>query len=133
VTPEELLYAETHEWVHVETAPAGDKVATMGISALAVEQLGEAVYIGLPELGRRVKAGEPLVEIESVKAVSDIHSPVDGEVVEVNSQLAERPDRLAADPYEAGWLVRIRIDDESPLANLLDYATYRERGTGDEG
>ena len=127
MTPEELLYAETHEWVYIGTSPAGDKIATMGISALAVEQLGEVVYIGLPEPGRRVTAGEPLAEVESVKAVSDVHAPVGGEVVEVNAQLAKKVDRLAADPYGDGWLVRIKIDDESALANLLDYAAYRSR------
>ena len=125
--PEELLYAKTHEWVRVEAAPDGAKIATMGLSAFALEQLTDLVYIDLPEVGRQVTAGEPLAEIESVKAVSDIYSPVDGEIVEVNTEVADRLDTLSDDPYEAGWFVKIKISDDSGLSGLLDSTAYQKQ------
>ena len=79
--PQESLYSKTHEWVRVETDPAGGKIATVGLTAFALEALTDLVYVDLPEVGRQVKAGEPFGEIESVKAVSDLYSPVDGEIV----------------------------------------------------
>ena len=87
--PEELLYAKTHEWLSIAAGPQGGKVATVGVSAFAVEALTDLVYMQLPAVGAKVKAGEAFGEIESVKAVSDLYSPVDGEVVEVNSALVE--------------------------------------------
>ena len=125
--PEELLYAKTHEWVRVEAAPDGTKIVTMGLSAFALEQLTDLVYIDLPEVGRQVTAGEPLAEIESVKAVSDIYSPVDGEIVEVNTEVADRLDTLSDDPYEAGWFVKIKISDDSGLSGLLDSTAYQKQ------
>jgi len=127
VTPEQLLYSKTHEWVRVETDPAGAKIATVGLSAFALEQLTDLVYVDLPEVGRQVTAGEPFGEIESVKAVSDLYSPVDGEITEVNTGLADKLETLSDDPYEAGWFVKIKISDESGLANLLDYAAYQKQ------
>jgi len=127
MTPEQLLYAKTHEWAHVETDPSGAKIATVGLSAFALEVLTDLVYIELPEVGRQVEAGAPFGEIESVKAVSDLLSPVDGEIVEVNPDVADRLDRLADDPYESGWLVKIKITDESGLSELLDYAAYQKQ------
>ncbi len=127
MTPEQLLYNKSHEWVHVEADASGAKVATMGISAFALELLADLVFIDLPEVGRQVTAGEPFGEIESVKAVSDTYSPVDGEVVEVNSQIVDKLDTLADDPYGDGWLVKIKITDESGLATLLDYAAYQKQ------
>ena len=127
MTPEQLLYSKTHEWVRLETDPAGVKIATVGLSAFALEQLTDLVYADLPEVGRQVTAGEPFGEIESVKAVSDLYSPVDGEVTEVNTGLADKLDTLSDDPYEAGWFVKIKISDESGLANLLDYAAYQKQ------
>ncbi len=127
MTPEQLLYAKTHEWVHVETDPSGAKIATVGLSAFALEVLTDLVYIELPEVGREVEAGASFGEIESVKAVSDLFSPVDGEIVEVNPDVADGLERLADDPYEAGWLVKIKITDESGLSALLDYAAYQKQ------
>ena len=127
MTPEDLLYNKTHEWIRVETDPAGEKLAIMGLSAFALEQLTDLIYVDLPEVGRQVSAGEPLAEIESVKAVSDMYSPVDGEIIEVNDQLADGLDTLADDPYQSGWFVKIKISDESGLASLLDYAAYRKQ------
>ena len=88
MTPEELLYAETHEWVRLETDPSGAKIATMGLSAFAIEALTDLVFIDLPEPGRQVAAGESFGEVESVKAVSDVVAPLSGEVTEVNESLA---------------------------------------------
>ncbi len=127
MTPEQLLYSKTHEWVHVETDSAGAKIATVGLSAFALKQLTDLVYVDLPQPGRPVVAGQPFGEIESVKAVSDLYSPVDGEIVEVNGQVAQRLDTLRDDPYQTGWFVKIRITDESGLESLLDHAAYQRQ------
>jgi glycine cleavage system H protein len=127
VSPEKLLYAKTHEWVHLDNDAQGQRVATVGISAFAVEALTDLVYMQLPEVGRKVNAGEPFGEIESVKAVSDVYSPLDGEIVEVNSQLPGKLETLNADPYGAGWLVRIRLSSNNGLTELLDYASYKKQ------
>jgi glycine cleavage system H protein len=127
VKPEELLYSKTHEWVHVGTGSAGEKIATVGISAFALEALTDLVYVDLPEVGRKVEARQPFGEIESVKAVSDLYSPVDGEIVEVNHQLPENLEKLPGDPYGFGWFVKIRITGEAGLADLMDYAAYRKQ------
>ena len=125
--PEQLLYAKTHEWVAVEPDSGGGTIATVGISAFAVESLTDLVFMQLPEVGRRVKAGEAFGEIESVKAVSDLYSPVSGEVVEVNKDLPNKLETLSTDPYGAGWIAKIRIDDESSLAGLMDYKAYQKQ------
>jgi len=127
VTPEQLLYSKTHEWVHVETDASGAKIATVGISAFALEALTDLVYVDLPEVGRRVEAGAPFGEIESVKAVSDLYSPVNGEIVEVHSQIVDNLDQITQAPYETGWLVKIKITDESGLSELMDYAAYQKQ------
>ena len=127
MTPEQLLYTKTHEWVRVETDSAGRKIATVGISAFALELLTDLVFVDLPEVGQHVTAGEPMGEIESVKAVSDLYSPVDGQVVEVNAVLANRLDTLADDPYESGWFVKIEMTDEAVLGKLLDAAAYQKQ------
>jgi len=127
VNPEELRYAKTHEWVHVETDASGRKIATVGITAFALEALTDLVFIDLPEVGRSVQAGVPMGEVESVKAVSDLYSPVDGEVIEVNTGAADQLDKLPEDPYGAGWLVKIKITDEAGLKDLLDYQAYQKQ------
>lgn len=119
---EELRYAETHEWVHVESG-----VATIGISAFAAEQLTDLVYMELPEVGRKLSAGEEFGEVESVKAVSPMYSPVDGEVIEVNDQLPANLDLLSNDAFGAGWMMKVRLDNEASLANLQDYAAYQKQ------
>jgi glycine cleavage system H protein len=125
--PEQLLYAKTHEWVAVDPDSSGGKVATIGISAFAVESLTDLVFMQLPEVGRRVKVGEAFGEIESVKAVSDLYSPVSGQVIEVNKDLPNKLETLSTDPYGAGWIAKIRIDDESSLAWLMDYKAYQKQ------
>jgi glycine cleavage system H protein len=126
VKPEELLYAKTHEWVAVANQGAG-KVATVGISAFAVEALTDLVFIELPKVGAQVQAEQPFCEVESVKAVSDVYAPVSGEVTEVNKTLPDRLEILSSDPYGEGWIAKIKISDESNLGKLLDYAAYRKQ------
>ena len=124
--PEELLFAKTHEWVAVAERD-GDKLATMGMSAYAVEALTDLVYIELPKVGAQTIAGQAMAEVESVKAVSDIYAPVTGEVVEVNDALPDQLDTLSEDPYDQGWIARIRVTDDSALADLMDHAAYQKQ------
>lgn len=123
---EELLYAETHEWVYLEEQ-GGRKLATVGISAFAVEQLTDLVYMELPDVGTEVSSGGEFGEVESVKAVSPLYSPVDGEVVEVNSSLPDSLETLNSDPYGDGWIVKVQISDDASLAKLMDYAAYQKQ------
>jgi glycine cleavage system H protein len=127
---EELLYAETHEWLHL-AEQNGDKIATIGISAFAVEALTDLVYIQLPEVGQKVSVGESFGEVESVKAVSDLYSPIEGEVIEVNESLANDLEALSTDPYGKGWVAKIKLTDEGGLANLLDIDSYRKQCSDD--
>lgn len=129
--PEELLYAKTHEWLAV-SEDGGDKIATLGISAFAVEALTDLVYIDLPAVGKQVDAEEAFCEVESVKAVSDIYSPVTGEVTAVNESLPDNLEVLGEDPYEQGWIAKIKITDEAGLGNLLDHDAYQKL-TKEEG
>jgi glycine cleavage system H protein len=108
-------------------------VATVGISAFAVEQLTDLVHVELPQVGAQVKAGEESrCEVDSVKAVSPIYSPVDGEIVAVNQAIADNPESLGADPYGNGWIFKIKIADESGLSKTMDYAAY-QRQCAEEG
>ncbi len=127
MTPKDLKFTKTHEWVRVEQDAAGKKIATIGITAFALKALTDLVFIELPAVGRKVQAGQPFGEVESVKAVSDLYSAVDGEVVEVNSAVAENIEHLADDPYGAGCLVKIAVSDDRGLEQLLDEATYRRQ------
>jgi glycine cleavage system H protein len=126
VKPEELLYAKTHEWVAIANE-SGQKVATVGLTAFAVEALTDLVFIELPQVGRQVKADESFCEVESVKAVSDVYAPVAGEVTVVNSKLADDLETLSKDPFGAGWIAKIKIADEANLKNLMDYAAYQKQ------
>jgi glycine cleavage system H protein len=132
VTPDNLLFAKTHEWVRVEPQADGSKLATVGVSDFALQALTDLVYVELPKPGRKVTAGEPFGEIESVKAVSDLYSPVSGEIVAVHEQIAEQLDTLKNDPYGEGWLVRVKVSDDAPLKSLLDRAAY-EKQCAEEG
>ncbi|HUY90734.1 MAG TPA: glycine cleavage system protein GcvH [Pirellulales bacterium] len=126
MTPDELLFAKTHEWVRVEDE-GGAKIATIGVSAFALEALTDLVYIELPAVGRPLKAGEAFGEIESVKAVSDLYSPVAGEVVAVHEGLGDKLETLNADPYGEGWMIKVRLADEAALKNLMDYPAYQKQ------
>ncbi|WP_081501933.1 MULTISPECIES: glycine cleavage system protein GcvH [unclassified Thermotoga] len=114
-------YTKTHEWVVVE-----DKVATVGITNHAQEQLGDVVYVDLPEVGREVKRGEVVASIESVKAAADVYAPLSGKIVEVNEKLDTEPELINKDPEGEGWLFKMEISDESELEDLLDEQAYQE-------
>src|SRR5262245_22534464 len=108
MNPKDLLYAETHEWVRVGSE-AGRKVATVGITAFALEQLTDLVHMVLPKVGEKIRAGEPFGEVESVKAVSDLYSPIDGEVIAVHSDLTNKLETLGSDPYKEGWMIKVAL------------------------
>ncbi|MEL7498800.1 MAG: glycine cleavage system protein GcvH [Planctomycetota bacterium] len=123
---EDLLFAETHEWVHIADSDA-DKVATIGISANAVEALTDLVYMDLPAVGTEVAAGASFGEVESVKATSEMYSPVAGEIVEVNTSLPDNLEILNTDPYGAGWIIKVKMAGEEGVANLLDFTAYQKQ------
>lgn len=116
--PQELNYTKTHEWVRLD----GD-IATIGVTDYAQSELGDIVYLDLPEPGRIVQAGETIGTIESVKTVSDLYSPVSGEVVEVNTALETKSELVNTQPYEEGWIVKVRVE-ETP-SGLLSADEYR--------
>lgn len=116
----DLKFAKTHEWVR----PESGGVVTVGISSYAVEALTDLVFMQLPAVGRKVKAGESFGEIESVKAVSDLYAPISGEIVEVNSALPGKLETLGKDPYGEGWVARIKPDNPAELDGLLDRTAY---------
>jgi glycine cleavage system H protein len=124
--PKDLRYAESHEWVRV-TEEGGRKVGTVGITAFALEQLTDLVHMVLPQVGAQVTAGSPFGEVESVKAMSDLYSPVSGEVIAVHSDLASKLETLGSDPYGEGWMVKVALGDDGALANLLDAAAYEKQ------
>ena len=120
--PEQLRYTKEHEWVGLE----GD-IATVGITDHAQEELGDIVYVELPKPGAQVEKGKTLGSVESVKAVSEIYSPVSGEVVEANDKLAEAPEKINQDPHGEAWLVKIRVSapgDATDLLSAADYESY---------
>ena len=117
--PTDLRYAKSHEWVKVE----GD-VATVGITDFAQSELGDVVYLDLPNVGRVLAAGDIFGSVESVKTVSDIYAPIGGTVVEVNEALGSRSELVNESPYEAGFLMKIRVSDAGELDALLDAAGY---------
>lgn len=123
MNPDQLRYAETHEWVNVDAA-GGDKVATVGITDHAVELLTDLVYMDLPAVGSKVSAGASFGEVESVKATSDLYSPVDGEVIAVNSDLPNNLDWLNSDPYGKGWIIKVKLSGDGSLGKLMDRAAY---------
>ena len=119
--PKQLQYTSEHEWVRRED----DGSVVVGITDHAQHQLGELVYVELPEAGRAVKPGDPLAVVESTKAASDVYAPLAGAVVGVNPDLTAQPELVNTDPYGAGWLVRLKPADLGALTSLLDAAAYR--------
>jgi glycine cleavage system H protein len=115
-----LRYTRDHEWVRVD----GD-LAVVGITDYAQSQLGDVVYVELPEIGRRVEQGKEAAVVESVKAASEVYAPVSGEVVEVNEVLADDPARVNADPIGEGWFIKLRLDDAKQLDTLMDEEAYK--------
>jgi glycine cleavage system H protein len=118
--PDDLRYSKEHEWVRVD----GD-TATVGITAFAQEQLGDVVFVELPEKGATVRQQASLGVVESVKAASDVYAPVSGEVIERNVKVIEKPELVNAAPYGDGWMVKVRLADKGELAQLLSPADYR--------
>ena len=119
--PAELKYANSHEWARLES----DGIVVVGITAHAQDALGDIVFIELPESGADVDAGAEIAVVESVKAASDIYSPVSGEVVEVNSALEDEPELVNGSPYEDGWLFTVRVNPSDDFSNLLDAEGYQ--------
>ena len=119
--PEELQYTKTHEWVRTE----GD-TATIGVTDYAQEELGDIVFVELPEEGATLDAGDSFGTLESVKAVSDLYTPVGGEVVEINEALNDSPEKINEDPYGEGWIVKLRVSDEGDLLSASDYEQLLE-------
>ena len=120
--PDNLRYAKSHEWVSL----SGD-VAVVGITQFAVEQLTDVIYIQLPDVGKAVAAGKSFGEIESVKAVSDLYAPVSGEVIEINKKLENDPSLISSDPYGAGWMIKIKIEDGTTLDHMLTPEKYEQQ------
>ena len=117
--PSDLKYTKDHEWVKIDGA-----TAKVGITDYAQKALGDVVYLELPEVGRTLKKGEVFGTIESVKAVSEVYSPITGEVVEVNTELKDHPELVNQEPYGKGWILKIRIADPKERAGLMDAAAY---------
>jgi glycine cleavage system H protein len=115
----DVKYTEEHEWISIE----GD-VGTIGISAYAQEQLGDVVFVDVPQAGRKVAKGESVAVVESVKAASDIYAPASGEVIEANAALAETPGEVNTDPTGKGWFFKMKLADKAELAGLMDQAAY---------
>jgi glycine cleavage system H protein len=126
MNPEELKFAKTHEWVSI-SENEGQTIATVGISAFAVEALTDLVYIELPEVGRKVDMDESFCEVESVKAVSDVYAPVAGTVVDVNETLPDTLETLSSDPYGDGWIAKIELSDGATVDDLLDFESYQKQ------
>ena len=120
--PDTLRYSGDHEWVRIVE---GD--AVVGITAYAADELGDIVFVELPEIGRDLSKSETFGVIESVKTASDLYAPVAGEVVAVNAALAGGPELVNSDPYGEGWMIRLRLEDASSVDELLDAAAYREQ------
>jgi glycine cleavage system H protein len=125
MTPEDSRYAKSHEWIHVE----GD-TGTIGITEYAQKELGDVVFVDLPKVGTELELGDELGSIESVKAVSELFSPISGEVIEVNEALADKPELVNTDPYGDGWMVRVKLtrpDEADVLMSAEEYDEYVER------
>lgn len=118
--PGDLKYSKSHEWVRLE-----GEIATVGITDHAQRELTSLVFVELPKVGRVLRAGEPCAVVESVKAASDVYSPISGEVTEVNIQLPNQPELINRDPYGAGWFFRLRVTNPSEISGLLDASAYR--------
>jgi glycine cleavage system H protein len=118
--PDLFYYTKEHEWVSVQ----GD-IGTIGITDHAQHELGDIVYVDLPKVGTRAVQGKTIGSVESVKAVSDIYSPVSGDVVEINELLTEKPEKLNEDPHDSAWLIKVRLTSPDEIKNLLSAADYR--------
>lgn len=128
MTPEDSRYAKSHEYIHVE-----GEIGTVGITEYAQKELGDVVFVELPQVGTQLEQGDELGSIESVKAVSELFAPASGEVVEVNEALADKPELVNTDPYGDGWMVRIKLVDATEVEDLMtpeDYEDYIQKESG---
>ncbi|MCE2886416.1 MAG: glycine cleavage system protein GcvH [Pseudanabaena sp.] len=123
--PDDLKYTNSHEYIRLE-----DDTATVGITAFAIDQLGDIVFLDLPEVGTRVEKGQTFGTIESVKAVEDIYSPVTGTVMESNMALVDEPEIIGNDPYGASWLLKVNIEDVGELDGTMSASEYRSKVEG---
>ena len=123
--PDDLRYAPTHEWIRNGDPETGNP-ATLGITQFAQEELGDLVFVELPQVGRTLAAGESFGSLESVKTVSEVYAPAAGEVVEVNTALTDQPELVNSDPYGEGWLIKLRLSEPAELDHLLDAAGYEQ-------
>ena len=121
MTPDNLKYSEEHEWVRVEP----DGAAVVGITDFAAESLGDVVFVELPEVGSALTQFEKMGEIESVKAVSDLYSPVSGTITERNDAVIDAPELVNDSPYDSGWMLRVELSDSAELDKLMDHAAYQ--------
>jgi glycine cleavage system H protein len=125
--PQTLLYSKTHEWAHVEAG-----VCTVGLTQYAVDQLQDIIFIDLPDVDDPVSAGDSFAEIESVKSVNDLYSPVSGDVIAVNEKLETDPSLMSKDPYGKGWVVKIKMDPDAKTDHLLTLAQYQQQLASEE-
>ena len=128
MTPEDSRYAKSHEYVHVE-----GEIGTIGITEYAQKELGDVVFVELPQVGTEIEQGDEMGSIESVKAVSELFAPVSGEVVEVNEKLADKPELVNTDPYGEGWMIKVKMSDAEEVDELMnaeDYDEYIEAEAG---
>lgn len=119
--PEDLLYSEEHEWVKKE-----DENVRIGITSFAQDELGDIVFVELPEVGDKIETDEPFGDVESVKTVSELYAPISGEVVEVNGELEDSPEFVNESPYEKGWMIIVKPSNQSEMDDLLSAAQYKE-------
>ena len=119
--PENLMYTEEHEWLKVE-----DTLAIVGITDFAQSQLGDIIYVDLPNIGDKLSSGEPFGEIEAVKTVSELFSPISGKIVAINESILDNPELINNDPYDSGWLIKISKNDHSNFVKLFDAESYKK-------
>ncbi|MBL7959883.1 glycine cleavage system protein GcvH [bacterium] len=119
--PEDLLYSTSHEWIKLN----GDE-ATIGITEYAQSELGDIIFVETPEVGRKIQPGQPFGSIEAVKTVSDLYGPLTGEVTAVNSKLTDTPEVINSDPYGEGWIIKMKVTDDSAKTKLLSVQKYKE-------
>jgi glycine cleavage system H protein len=119
--PDDLLYTEEHEWIHIE-----DDSATIGITDYAQQELGDVVFVELPEEGTDLEAGQTFGSVESVKAVSEIYAPLSGTVAEINEKLEDSPETVNDDPYGDGWMIRLLVEESAQVGELMSSTDYRQ-------
>jgi glycine cleavage system H protein len=125
--PQTLRYSKTHEWAHLE-----GEVCTVGLTQFAVEQLTDIIYIDLPDMDDPVLAGDSFGEVESVKAVSDLYSPVSGDIVAVNEKLLNDPTLVSKDPYGKGWIIKVKVEKDTTLDHLMTLEQYKQQLASEE-